>query len=323
MADSLLVPPPLQEEPRAHAPLSLGACVLAALALAVGVLLGLSTCRKPQRPPAPDPAGPPSVGAEALYTLLLPRGDVAAAPPTDNAPLFVRVQSIQPVDGQQFSYLLAYTGTERGTFNLTDYLSTPNGERLRNPITPVQVTSYISDSAEYAVRNLPVPGHPTPLPYTALLMTSSAAWLAVGLWMFLPARTKPKPATPPTPTPPAAQPPETTAHTLEDLLRPLVERAAQKTITQQEKARMEQILFQYWGALLRLDHLNGIEQLRRILAHKEAGALLRTVEQWLYQPDSKISQEEINLILKPYMDLPISAQSLPGPEEAPAPEFQS
>ncbi len=86
---------------------------------------------------------------------------------------------------------------------------------------------------------------------------------------------------------------------------------------------MEQILFQYWGALLQLDHLNGIEQLRRILEHKEAGALLRTVEQWLYQPDSKIAQEEINLFLKPYMDLPISAQSLPGPEEAPAPEFQS
>jgi hypothetical protein len=105
-----------------------------------------------------------------------------------------------------------------------------------------------------------------------------------------------------------------------------VERAAQKTITTQEKARMEQILFQYWGALLRLDHLNSVEQLRRILEHKEAGALLRTVEQWLYQPESKIPPEEINLILKPYMDLPIPAQTIHFREEEKeenVPEFQS
>jgi hypothetical protein len=102
-----------------------------------------------------------------------------------------------------------------------------------------------------------------------------------------------------------------------------VERAAQKTITPQDKARMEQILFQYWGALLQLDHLNGVEQLRRILEHNEAGALLRTVEQWLYQPDSQISREEINLILKPYMDLPISAQPTTDQQDPETPELQS
>lgn len=320
MADTLPVPPPLPEGSHPEAPISAGACILAALAVAFGLILAISTFSRPQRPPVPDPTAAPSVGAEALYTLLLPRGDIAAAPQTDNAPLFVRVQSIQPADNQQFSYLVAYSGTEKGTFNLTDYLCTPTGERLREPITPVQVTSYISDSAEYAIRNLPVPGHPNPLPYTALLVASAAAWLGTGLWMFLPARVKSRPAAPP---PPAAPPTEATAHTLEDLLRPLVERAAQKTISPQEKARMEQILFQYWGALLQLDHLNGVEQLRRILDHKEAGALLRTVEQWLYQPASKIAQEEINLILKPYMDLPISAQTPPAPEEVPDPEFQS
>ena len=103
MADSLPVPPPLEKEPLAEAPIAPGAGVLAALAVAVGIVLALSTCSRPQRPPAPDPTSAPSVGAEALYTLLLPRGDVTAAPQTDNAPLFVRVQSIQPADDQQFS----------------------------------------------------------------------------------------------------------------------------------------------------------------------------------------------------------------------------
>jgi hypothetical protein len=292
--------------------------VLIALALAVAFVLALYTGSKPQRPALLDPSGAPCVGAEAFYTLLLPRSDVAAAPQTDNAPLFVRIKSIQPAENQQFAYLVAYSGTEKGTFNLTDYLCKPNGERLREPITPVQVNSYISDSAEYAIRNLPVPRHPAPLPYTAGLLVSAAAWLGTGLWLFLPrgARRKPVAAAPPHPV-------NETAHTLADLLRPLVERAAKKTITPQEKARMEQILFQYWGALLQLDHRSSVEQLRRILEHKEAGALLRTVEAWLYQPDSKIEPEEINQILKPYMDLPISAQTPPAQEEPVTPEFQS
>ena len=61
-----------------------------------------------------------------------------------------------------------------------------------------------------------------------------------------------------------------------------------------------------------------MEQLRRILEHKEAGALLRTIEQWLYQPDSNIPAEEISQILKPYMDLPIPA--FPAAPNAPAQE---
>ena len=321
MADSLPDSQPLKREPHADAPLSLAACFLLALTLAVGIVLVLSTCSRPQRPLSPELSGTPSVGVEVPFTLLLPQGDIRAAPATENTPLFVRIKSIQPSDNQHFSYQLAFSGAEKGTFNLTDYLCTPNGERLRVPITPVQVSSHISDTELYAIQNLSIPGHTAPLPYTALLLASAVAWLGTGLWMFLPVRKKRIPAAPPAPPEREAM-----AHTLEDLLRPVVERAAEKTITPQEKARLEQILFQYWGALLQLDHLNSVEQLRRILEHKEAGALLRTVEQWLYQPDSKIPAEEITLILRPYMDLPIPAQTLRFREEAKvedSPEFQS
>jgi hypothetical protein len=258
------------------------------------------------------------VGAEALHTLVLNRGDIVAAQPAGNAPLVAQIKSVQQVENQQFSYLVSYVGTEKGTFNLTDYLCTPNGERLRDPITPVQVNSYVPEAAEYAVRNLPVPDAPKPPPYTALLSCSAAVWLALGLWMFFPRRVK-RPTAPPSPPPPETA----TELTLEDLLRPLVEKAAQKTIIAEEKARMEQILFRYWGALLQLDHLNSVEQLRRILEHEEAGALLRTVEKWLYQPDSEIPAEEITLILKPYMDLPITEQPHPVEEQPAHPEPQS
>ena len=66
---------------------------------------------------------------------------------------------------------------------------------------------------------------------------------------------------------------------------------------------MEHILFVYWSNALELDHLDDAEQLRRILEHEEAGALMRAVEQWLYQPASDVTPEEITDKLEPYMDL--------------------
>jgi hypothetical protein len=291
------------------------------LALAAAASLTLTACGKPKENLQLETAANPSVGAEALYTLILNRGDVIAAAPAENAPLTATIKSIQTTGNQKFTYIIAYLGTEKGTFNLTDYLSTPNGVRLREPITPVQVDSFVPDSAEYAIRNLPIHQHPAPPPYTAMLYGSGAAWLLLGLWMFLPRGRKRPASPPPQPTLPARETPQ--EQTLEDLLRPLVEKAAQKTITTPEKSRMEQILFNYWGALLELDHLNSVEQLRRILEHEEAGALLRTVEQWLYQPESEIPVEAINEILKPYMNLPITAE-IDLPEGEPVrPRIQS
>lgn len=292
--------------------------MLALLGAAIGTVLVLGNYGKPRKTEPPDSNAIPIVGVEATYTLVLNRGDVVAAQPADNAPVLTKIKSIQPVENQRYSYLVSYSGTEKGTFNLTDYLCTPDGERLREPITQIQVESLIPDSADYAILNPPVPEHPAPPHYTALLYSSAGIWLLLGLWLFLPRGMKRRAI--------AVNPPEQPKEadrTLEDLLRPLVEKAAQKTITGEEKTRMEQILFRYWGALLQLDHLNNVEQLRRILEHKEAGALLRTVEQWLYQPDSKIPAEEIAEILKPYMDLPITEQVASSQEQTATAEFKS
>ena len=313
MADSPQAPPTKKATAHAFLQIRPGFWVLVALALTVAFTLFYSLRPSPKGPPPPDPYGIPSVGAEALYSLTLKRGDIMAAPPTDNAPLIARINSVQPVEDQSFLYVISYFGVEKGTYNLTDYLVTPDGRRLREPILPVQVISHVPESAEYAIQNPPLSPHRSPLPYTALLSLSAFAWGLAGLWMFLPKRKKRVP--PPPVSPAVSRPIIGEARTLEDLLRPLVEKAASKTISTEEKSRMEQILFQYWGALLQLDHLNSVEQLRRILEHPEAGALLRTVEQWLYQPDSKIPPEEINAILKPYMDLPITEPHGPRKEE--------
>jgi hypothetical protein len=104
---------------------------------------------------------------------------------------------------------------------------------------------------------------------------------------------------------------------LADLLRPLVEKAADKSINADEKAELERILFEYWGKELELDHLNSVEQLRRILEHPEAGALLHTIEQWLYQPDSSITPQEITKALESYLGIPCLEIPPPQPQITP------
>jgi hypothetical protein len=304
MAESPPTAPQLGEIIDALKHRRIGLWALLALVLLIGFFLLLSLRKHPIREAAWDPYGAPSVGAEALYSLTLEREDIKAVPLTYNAPLVARIKSIQPVDSQKFLYQVSYFGLEKGTFNLTDYLCTPDGNRLRQPILPVHVSSHVPDSAEYVIQNPPISNHAKPPPYTALLSLSAFVWVAAGLWMFLPRGKKPAPAPPTVPRKEAVK-----VQTLEDLLRPLVEKAANKSISGEEKTRMEHILTQYWGALLRLDHLNSVEQLRRILDHVEAGALLRAVEQWLYQPDSEIPPAEINEILKPYLGLPITEPS--------------
>jgi hypothetical protein len=321
MADPLSSPQSLSEDRDPDfrtAPLRWG---LIGAAAAVAIAFGLTLKPAPKERGNPDKSATPSVGEEATCTLVLPRGDVQAAPLTGNAPLALRVHSVQAGESQNFSYSISYLGFEKGTFNLTDYLCTPNGDRLRAPIASVQINSHIPENAQYAIRGLPVLRLAKPFPYTRWLLVSAVLWLGAGLWMFLPRRNQQTVLPPPEPKPPEL--PDIGNRSLGEFLKPLLEKTATKTLTRGEKEQMEQVLLVYWGALLQLDHLAKAEQMRRILEHPEAGEVLRTAEQWLYQPDSKIPQEEINRLLKPYANQFITGPMAPIEEEPEAPAFQS
>ena len=47
----------------------------------------------------------------------------------------------------------------------------------------------------------------------------------------------------------------------------------------------------------------------RILEDAEGGALLRSVERWLYQPYSHILTSEVSKVLAPYFDIPAPLES--------------
>ncbi len=250
-----------------------------------------------------------SVGTENQTFILLPRKDCSVAPQSPSTPLLLRIKSITPAENGQFRYHLLFSGLEKGTFNLTDYLVTPDGERLREPIETVSVRSLIPATVTYSAIELDAPSTKRPLPYLGIVIFLALAWSACGIFLFRNAlqslylflfkfrkktTTESDAKNETAPAPP----------TLADILRPLIEKAAMKTITSEEKGRLEQILFLYWGKFLEIEYLDSVEQLRRILEHPTAGELLRTVEKWLYQPESLITKEEITVALTPYMDLP-------------------
>ncbi len=252
---------------------------------------------------------PPSVGTENQASILIPRKDCVVAPQSPSTPLLLRITSITPAENGQFRYQLLFLGLEKGTFNLTDYLVAPDGERLREPVETVSVRSLIPSTVTYSAIELDAPSTKRPTPYLGILICLAIAWSACGLFLFrntlqslllfLFKFRKKTPLESDTQKENSPAPP-----TLADILRPLIEKAAKKTITSEEKGRLEQILFLYWGKFLEIEYLDSVEQLRRILEHPTAGELLRTVEQWLYQPESLITKEEITAALTPYMDLP-------------------
>jgi hypothetical protein len=278
---------------------------------ALAALLCLFWALRPSPAPAPKSELPPSVGTENKASILLPFKNCSVAPHSPNTPLELRITSITPADKGQFRYELLFSGLEKGTFNLTDYIVNPDGERLREPVETVTVRSLIPPTATYAALELDAPSTKRPPPYLGIVISLAIAWSAWGVFLFRDTfrslqkmlfkagKSSPKGSAPPQPPAPATQ-------TLADLLRPLIEKAALKTITAEEKGRLEQIIFLYWGKFLEIDYLDSVEQLRRILEHPEAGELLRTVEQWLYQPESLITREEITAALQAYMDLPAS-----------------
>jgi hypothetical protein len=258
----------------------------------------------------------PTVGAEAAATILLDQRFYSVAERTPNTPLLVRIAGIESRGNGVFAYNLAYTGLEIGVFNLTDFLVNTSGQRLREPVATVTIGSVIPPGARYAAVYTDPPFQGRAIPYKLILVLGSLLWASGGVALFWPAK---KPPDTKTDAEKETQQQEHDAEdssnqkTLADLLRPLVEKAANKSISLGEKARLEQILFEHWGKELELDHLDSLEQLRRILAHPDAGALLRTIERWLYQPNSLITPEEINAALQSYSALPSGPRQSPRP----------
>ena len=248
-----------------------------------------------------------SVGIEGNVERILNEPDYTPLPVNENASIILRVHSVQQTPEGQYKYNFAYLGLQSGVFNLADYLQDAEGKRVRDrlPAMSVTVRALLPEDAPTTLPDMPTALPPRRIPYRPTVAALLLAWLGCGAALFY--KPRPKPIAPPPPPPPPTS--------LGAILEPLALKAARKTITTEEKILLEQTIIGFWSGKLEISELDAQEQREAILEDEEGGALLRSVERWLYQPYSHILTSEVSKALAPYFDIPAPVKIADGDKD--------
>ena len=241
---------------------------------------------------SPPPA--PTVGMEGRLEVSLPGALLEAKPVEDKAPLILRVVSARP-EGDSTKYDLRYIGLVPGKHDLKRYLTRSDGSPANDlPSLPVEVAHLLPELHQGDL----VPEQIQPLGflggYRGVMIGAVGAWVLLLVPLILVGRRRrAQPAAAP-----AAPPP-----TLADRLRPLVEQAADGTLSVEGKGRLERMLLGYWRHRLDLRELDMSAALARLRQHAEAGRLLRALEDWLHRPPG-VASVDVAAELAPYREVP-------------------
>ncbi|MFN0068036.1 MAG: hypothetical protein ACKVYV_10415 [Limisphaerales bacterium] len=211
------------------------------------------------------------------------------------APLLLRVAETY-ARGSLTEYDFRYIGLEPGTYDLRDFLLRADGSGVSN-LPPLTVTVASVLPPKHDGRLLPPP--PTPWAklagYRTALVLAGTAWVAGLVALLLWRRRRPAAVVEAA----AAAPP-----TLAERLRPLVELAAAGRLDADGQAQLERLLHAHWRERLGLESLPAGESLARLKAHPEAGALLRTLEDWLHRRPGSVTVA-VEAALAPYRSQPV------------------
>lgn len=234
--------------------------------------------------------GVPTVGMEGRLEVVLPVAGVEARPVTERANVLVRVADRYP-HGTATRYDLRYVGLVPGKHDLRESLVLPGGGVATNlePIV-VEVAGLLPARHDGSLVQGTGPGLPRLGGYRAMLVAAAMAWV-VGLagWWF----TRRGPGVETT------DAVEERAETLEERLRPLVDRALRRELDLEGQARLERLLLGHWRRRLGWEGLPMDEALRRLRGHEEAGALIRALEAWLHRPEGGPTVD-VGVLLAPY-----------------------
>ena len=222
-----------------------------------------------------------------IMQLVLPGSELEAVPLDAQSPLVLRVLATWP-HGTEFRYDLEYYALEAGHYDLAKYLKHKDGTPVAGlPEIPVDVEALLP-----AGQVQPNPLEQTALPHLGgyqktmiglgiVWVLGLAAILLLGRKRIAAARERARP------------------RTLAEELRPLVEDALAGKLSRSDRARLELRLIEYWRRKLALGERTPQELLVELRAHPQAGALLRSLEDWLHRPDPP-QQVDLARLLAPY-----------------------
>jgi hypothetical protein len=232
----------------------------------------------------------PTVGMEGRIETDLPGTTLEAKPVNQKAPLVLRIASFK---GNHYD--LRYIGLVPGKHDLKNYLVRSDGSSVADlPSIPVEVAHLLPD--DHRGQLVPV----APSRWLFFGGYRIAAAIAVGIWLVLlvPLLIRRKRSE----TAPIAAPPRPL--TLADRLRPLLDRAASGMLSTDEKGYLERLLLCHWQRRLNLTDTEPAAAVIALRQHPEAGALLRSLEDWLYRPPaSSRAFNDIAALLEPYRNV--------------------
>jgi hypothetical protein len=232
----------------------------------------------------------PTVGMEGELDVALPLAGLITKPGDHRAPLVLRIAGSQPY-GTLTRYDLRYTGRVPGTHNLSDYLSTAEGQPATNlPPLSVKVggllpsphTGWLEEQAHSAPSLF--------RGYRAVLNAIAAGWIVA---FFVIRRVDRQPKTT-VRTETIVRPPS-----FAEKIQPLVERAANGQLSAEEKATLERLLITHWQQRLNLVGTSTNELIKQLRQHPEAGGLLCALEDWLHRPPGR-AVVRVEEVLAPY-----------------------
>ena len=240
-----------------------------------------------------NPPRGPTVGMEGKVEVVIPGSRLEAKPVDDKAPLVVRIASATPQDDAT-TYDVRYIGLVPGNYDLKHYLLRVDGStNVRIPPIPVTVLGVLPENHKGELAD---PGG-SPLrflgAYKWAIIAVGALWLATLYPLIFAKRKRAAVIVDTAPPPP----------TLADRLQPLVQQAAEGKLSTEGKGQLERLLLSHWRERLQLADASMVDALTRLRQHREAGALLRALEDWLHRPPGT-ANVDVAAVLAPYRSIP-------------------
>jgi len=191
--------------------------------------------------------------------------------------LLVRVTDTTPALGPDapHTYRIDYIGLVAGEFDLRTLITHADGSPA-STLEPIAVTIVSTLPERHGTDLFGNPDRPDFLAshYRTIALTLGAVWLAVPTVMLVRRWIRTRPAPPP--------PPPPSAPTLADQIRPLAEAAIARTLSVEEQARLELLLFAFWRARRAIDGMPPDGALASLRTDPEASPLILALEGWIH-----------------------------------------
>jgi len=225
-----------------------------------------------------------------LTDVYISGSEVEPIPRTDNkASLVIRILEIKPAENGH-RYDLHIYGLDHGSHHLSKYLQYKDD---LSPVTDLDTTLTIT--TKHPIETLPEPqdleqiSPPEQSHYKNIVTVVAVIWTLILLFILFYKKRKPQTQ---------EQVPEPTT---QEKLQQLLLASAHGDLTTEQQAQLELLVIgHYKKQIPKIQDLPPTQALQELKAHPEASPLILKVEQWLHHPNPKVTQSEIQPLLKPF-----------------------